>query len=134
MYRVLNTALREREGPHFEAWSPYLWHLSQALQALPDVADTVYRGMNAPNLDQYQMRKRVHWSGFSSTSTDETVSSKAPFYCGPPGVVFKLSVLNAKNIIPFSVLPGESELLLSPNMEFVVTKELHTPGLRGTEP
>lgn len=127
VYPALNSALRERQGPHFEAWSLFLWHLSQALQALPDVATTVYRGMNAPNLDEYQMSKRVHWSGFSSTSTNAMVSSKPPFYNGPPGVVFKLNVLNAKDIQPYSVLPHEAELLLSPNMEFVVTKEVHTP-------
>lgn len=134
VYRKLNTALRAREGPAFDAWGPYLWHLSQALQALPDVTTTVYRGMNAPNLAEYQQSKRVHWSGFSSTSTNAQVSSRPPFYHGPPGIVFTLKVQNAKNIQPFSLLPGEAELLLSPNMEFVVTKELHEPtegALRG---
>ena len=127
VYRRLNSALRARAGPSFEAWAPYLWHLSQALQALPDVSTTVYRGMNAPNLAEYQRSKRVHWSGFSSTSTSASVSSCPPFYHGPPGVVFQLTVQNAKNIQPFSVLPHEAELLLSPNMEFVVAKELHEP-------
>ena len=83
--------------------------------------------MNAPNLAEYKRSKRVHWSGFSSTSTSASVSSRPPFYHGPPGVVFQLMVQNAKNIQPFSVLPHEAELLLSPNMEFVVTKELHEP-------
>ena len=76
----------------------------------------------------------VHWSGFSSTSTNANVARCPPFYYGPPGVVFKLTVLNAKNIQPFSVLPHEAELLLSPNMEFLVTKELYQPtegALRG---
>ena len=41
--------------------------------------------------------------------------------------MFQLTVQNAKNIQPFSVLPHEAELLLSPNMEFVVTRELHEP-------
>ena len=134
VYRKLNSALRARSGPAFDAWGPYLWHLSQALQALPDVATTVYRGMDAPNLAEYQQSKRVHWSGFSSTSTNASVSNRPPFYYGPPGVVFKLTVQNAKDIQPFSVLPHEAELLLSPNMEFLVTKELHEPSegpLRG---
>ena len=46
------------------------------------------------------------------------------------------SVHNAKNIQPYSALPHEDELLLSPNMEFLVTKELHTPAdgpLRGRQ-
>ena len=127
VYRKFNSALRARAGPAFEAWAPYLWHLSQALEALPDVSTTVYRGMDAPNLVEYQQSKRVHWSGFSSTSTSASVSTRPPFYYGPPGVVFKLTVQNAKNIQPFSVFPNEAELLLSPNMEFVVTKELYEP-------
>ena len=43
-------------------------------------------------------------------------------------MVFKLAVHNAKDIQPYSWFgDAEGELLLSPNMEFVVTKELHTP-------
>jgi serine/threonine protein kinase len=134
IYKKLNSALRARSGPAFDAWVPYLWHLSQALQALPDVATTVYRGMDAPNLAEYQQSKRIHWSGFTSTSTDASVSNHPPFYNGPPGVVFKLTVQNAKDIQPYSALPQEAELLLSPNMEFLVTEELHEPSegpLRG---
>ena len=44
------------------------------------------------------------------------------------GVVFKLKVNNAKNVQPFSWMGDvEGELLLNPNMEFIVTKELHVP-------
>ena len=43
-------------------------------------------------------------------------------------MVFKLTVHNAKDITPFSWFGcGEGERLLSPNMEFVVTKERYTP-------
>ena len=39
-----------------------------------------------------------------------------------------LEVKNAKDIQPFSWFgSGEGELLLSPNMEFLVTKAIHTP-------
>ena len=42
--------------------------------------------------------------------------------------MFVLHVHNAKDIQPFSWFgTGEGELLLNPNMEFLVTKELHTP-------
>lgn len=34
---------------------------------------------------------------------------------------------NAKDIQRYSATPGEAELLLSPNMEFLVTKELLEP-------
>ena len=37
---------------------------------------------------------------------------------------------HAKNIQLYSALPHGDELLLSPNMEFLVTTEVHTPSSR----
>ena len=81
---------RDAKGTCLRRVGPYLWHSSQALQALqalPHVATTVCRGMDATNLAEYQQSKCVHWSGFSSTSTNAEVSTRPPFYHGPPGVV-----------------------------------------------
>ena len=109
----------------FDAWSPFLSHLMAALRALPDHARTVYRGIHdPPALASYVKSSKIHWSGFSSTSVDAAVA--AGFASG--GVVFVLQVRNAKDIQPYSWFgSGEGELLLNPNMEFLVTKELHTP-------
>lgn len=112
VYRKLNAALREREGPRFDAWWPYFWHLIQALQALPDVAATVYRGLNAPNLAEYQKSKRVHWSGFSSTSSNVRVASKPPFYYGEPGVVVSVDIYHALLAQASCVLLFESNAIL----------------------
>ena len=44
------------------------------------------------------------------------------------GVVFAIKVVNAKNIIPYSWFgDAEGELMLSPNMRFVVTRQRHCP-------
>lgn len=126
VYPKFNEALRERPpGALFDAWSPFLWHLMAALRALPDHARTVYRGIHdPPNQSSYIKSSKVHWSGFSSTSVEPAVAKQ--FASG--GIVFKLDVRNAKDIQPFSWFgSGEGELLLNPNMEFLVTKELHTP-------
>lgn len=123
-YDVFNAALRMRGGDTFDAWRPYLWHLMQALSARPDEARTLYRGLDAPNLAAYDATRRVHWSGFSSASIHPKIAKR---FAGS-GVVFKLSVQSAKDVQPFSWFGNmEGELLLSPNMEFLVTKELHTP-------
>jgi hypothetical protein len=105
-----------------------------ALRSLPDISQTVYRGIrNLPNLSRYTGSSKVHWSGFSSTTTQPSVARDT--FAGPSGVVFVLRVHNAKDIQPFSWFgTTEGELLLNPNMEFLVTKELHTPAdgpLRG---
>lgn len=124
-YKTFNDALRDRSGPRFDAWSPIRWHLNQALAAQPDVATHVLRGMRAPNLAEYKTETKIHWSGFSSSTTIPAVARR---FAGDAGVIFKLKVQNAKDIRPFSWFGGaEGELLLSPNMEFVVTKERHTP-------
>ena len=124
-YAVFNDALRDRSGPRFDAWSPIRWHLNQALAAQPDVHADVLRGMRAQNVAEYKTDKRIHWSGFSSTTTELPVARR---FAGSAGVIFKLKVQNAKDIRSFSWYGGsEGELLLSPNMEFVVTQELHTP-------
>jgi hypothetical protein len=44
------------------------------------------------------------------------------------GVVFAITVVNAKNIIPYSWFgDAEGELMLSPNMRFVVRRQRHRP-------
>ena len=64
-----------------------------------------------------------------------TVTPEVAKHFAGPGIVFKLEVYNAKDVQPFSYYGNmEGELLLSPNMEFVVTKTLYTPdtgALRG---
>jgi hypothetical protein len=64
----------------------------------------------------YDPDKRVHWSGYSSTSTDIEVAKK---FAGPNGLILVIGVLNAKNVQAYSWFGKvESELMLSPNMEF----------------
>ena len=73
---------------------------------------------------RYTKESKIHWSGFSSVSASTTVGQA---FGSGPGVVFKLDVQNAKDIRPFSWFGAEQELLLSPNVEFLVTKEQYTP-------
>jgi hypothetical protein len=39
-----------------------------------------------------------------------------------------MSIYNGKSISAYSPLPQESEILLSPNMRFIVTRECYTDG------
>jgi hypothetical protein len=70
------------------------------------------------NIAKYDGSKKIHWSGYSSTTTDEKV---AQTFAGVGGLVLRIVVKNAKNVQPGSWFgTTESELILSPNMEFVV--------------
>ena len=45
------------------------------------------------------------------------------------GVIFKISVLTGRDIGPYSFYPSESEILLSPNTKFAVSRALYTDEL-----
>ena len=117
VYNECNCAARERQGSNFERWSPFIWHLVQGLNALPDVEATVYRGIQGINPQDYKRNKKIHWSGFTSTSTNPAVSRSFG------GVMFEIQVVNGKDIQGQSQYQQEREILLSPHMEFVVTQE-----------
>jgi len=122
VYAVLNADLRSRSTGRFELWTPFMYYLLGALMNVPDTAGTVYKGMRElPPSWVVDGSVTIHWSGFSSTSTDESVSRT--FAKGPTGVMLKIKVFNAKDVQPFSWFgTDEKELMLSPNMKFVVTK------------
>ena len=120
-FAVLNTGLRARQDAWFRLWMPFMYYLTKALRTLPDVETTVYKGMRMPsNVDKYDGKKKVHWSGFSSTTTDESI---ARGFAGVGGLVLKIDIQNGKNVQPFSWFgTDEAELVLTPNMEFMVCR------------
>jgi len=118
-YAVLNAGLRSRQEGWFTLWMPFIYYLTRALRELPDVVTTVYKGMAMPaNVDKYNGKKKILWSGFSSTTTSEAVAQK---FAGIGGLVLKIEVGNGKDVQPHSWFgTSEAELVLSPNMEFFV--------------
>jgi hypothetical protein len=133
LYAVLNDALRSREDGKFKAWMPFIYYLNKALASLPTIETIVHKGMRnvQKHAAKYDGTKRVHWSGYSSTSTDIAVAKK---FAGPDGLVLVIEVLNAKNVQGYSWFgKQEAELMLSPNMEFQTssgTKEHPQKGQR----
>ena len=126
LYKHFNEALRSKAADRFMPWRPFYAHLMKSLRDLPDVKQTVYRGiLDPPSLERYSDASKVCWQGFSSTSIDP---ANARTFATTFGYVFKLKVTNGKDIRAYSWYGNtEGELLLNPNMEFLVTKELHVP-------
>ena len=120
LYAVLNTDLRSRSNGRFKLWMPFIHYLVWALNSIPDTTSTVFKGMSQlPASWVTDGSCAIHWSGFSSTSTDEAVSRT--FAAGETR-----AVPNAKDVQPFSWFGAdEKELMLSPNMGFVVTKTIY---------
>jgi hypothetical protein len=123
----LNTALQSRDAAKIDGRRGYLHFLMSGLAKLPAATCTVFRGIKResfPVLDQhYTSGRKVHWSGFSSTSSSFDV---ARTFAGHEGVVLRISVQSGCILNECSAIPTEKEVLLLPNFQALVTKGIHT--------
>ena len=121
---VLNDVLRERDGATVRALVPYLHFMMGGMAALPSESTEVYRGVPVKHLyltrEKYRQGSPVHWSSFTSTSTDLRKAKR--FAGGAGGVIFRIHVLHGVNVNAYSAFPTENEILLSPNSRFVVNQ------------
>jgi len=117
--------LLKRNTQNLQIWTPYIYYLQRALSKLPNEERTVYRGVNAIDIvkKEYTKGRRIHWSSFSSTTTNLGTAIE---FAGKGGVVMRISIVNGKCIKPYSVIAREDEILLSPNMAFILTKSIFT--------
>lgn len=125
----MNAALRAEDRDLVDRWKDYIYLLLKALRKLPPANDVaiVYRGMQNTTLDvlgnNYTVGETFQLASFTSTTHSLDVMND---FVGPDGnrVMLHLRLNDtrvARNITPFSFYPGESELLLPPNMMFRVT-------------
>ena len=127
LFNQLNDCLRERNSLRMAQLRPYLSFLLGALAKFPAVEMTLYRGIPAESLgivqERYKVGTRIHWSAFTSTSTDIAMAKQ--FAQGPGGIIFRVNVRNGRCVSLYSYHMAENEVLLSPNSAFVVTAECH---------
>lgn len=130
LYYVLNQALRERlvNSKPFTRWQGFLYYLMRAVEKLPAFQGTVYRGITS-NVNPAQVKKDyaagrpVQWAAFSSASRREGVCKN--FVHPKEGVVFRISVVSGRQVGQYSIFPAEDEVLLTPNTQFTVTREMY---------
>jgi hypothetical protein len=127
-YYQLNDVLRKRNASQMLQWRPFFYYFLEALKTLPPVADennmvTLYRG--TPNIDEiranYRKGRKIYWSGFSSATPEKSVAGN---FAGLDGVILRLSVVSGRDISSYSAIQSDSEVLLSPNIKFLVTGTL----------
>jgi len=124
-YYMLNNILRKRTPANVRKWVGYLYFMQKALSKLPNLKVVVYRGVPDHKLieDNYTKGRQIHWSAFSSTSTN---LNSACEFATPMGIVLSIQILNGKSIQPYSPFgEDEAEILLSPNMSFIVAQGIH---------
>ena len=126
------------------AWSGYLFFLLRALRKLPIWSGDVFRGIGIEHeqvyyfafsvdytaqvvKDEYTEHRTICWSSFTSATTNQHVARN--FFAKTTGIVFKIQLLNGRDISKFSCVRSENEILISPNSHFLVTKGLHQAGV-----
>jgi hypothetical protein len=102
-----------------------LIYLMQGLNALPLVSGVLFRGV--PSSDgilemvqsTYSLGTDIHWSAF--TSCTDRLDSAREFARGRGGIIFRMQILSGRDIRDYSAFRRECEVLLSPNIKFVVS-------------
>jgi len=126
-YKILNARLRDRNRQLLKPFFPLLKILITALQKLPPIDKTVYRGVKKNLLSKYQEKtgKKEIWWGFSSTTVSLAVLQNEMFL-GKVGdrSMFIISAVSLRDISRYSAVPGEKELLLLPGTVFIVDSVL----------
>eukprot|EP01124_Arcella_intermedia_P027429 TRINITY_DN5368_c0_g1_i5.p1 TRINITY_DN5368_c0_g1~~TRINITY_DN5368_c0_g1_i5.p1 ORF type:complete len:326 (+),score=119.42 TRINITY_DN5368_c0_g1_i5:48-980(+) len=120
-YFKLNELLRQRKKNDMKDLEGYLFLIFKALDKLPNISTIIFRGipkeLKSKIIEEYQPGRPIHWSSFSSGTEDISIAKE---FCGENGIIFEIKIQNGKSISNYSILPQEKEILLSPNMQFIV--------------
>jgi len=86
----------------------------------------VFRGIPDDNniiSTNYDNGRIIHWSAYSSSTID---ISEAKTFATTNGVIMEITLIDSGKIISeFSPFPNEKEVLLSPNLEFIVQNKVN---------
>ena len=111
LYCFLNDALRNQDRRVLTPWNGYLKLFNNALDKLPSVAMSVWRGVNADISKNYRKDTEVTWWAISSCSKSLKVIEK---FIKPASksTVLMIEGKNVKEISKYSYLPDEEEVIL----------------------
>ena len=126
-FELINKMLQERDPVLLDGSMGYLHYLFGGLRSLPKAPQREYfRGIPKAALgifkEHYTLGRVVHWSGLTSVSGSIAVARK---FAGLGGILVRVTAFTARAIRDWSAFAYEDELLLFPNFEAMVCKELH---------
>ncbi len=115
-----NAATRSGSAQDIELWSEFSFVFSSALEKLPSLRLTVFRGLDLPLTQlshQYTANGTVWMSSVVSTTTDKagTLLLFGTGASGRPGTLLQINAVDAKNISDFSMFKTENEYIIPPN-------------------
>jgi serine/threonine protein kinase len=120
IFFVYNSALRSADPQDVELWSVFSNLFCTALDKLPPVAKTVFRGLDVPLTQlshQYVAGGTIWLTSIQSTTIDKTKTllDFGKGASGRPGTLLQINAVDAKDISDFSKWKTENEYLIPPN-------------------
>jgi hypothetical protein len=131
LYGALNATLRSEDRDKLAPWFLYLKLFFTALERLPSIHRTVYRGVTRDMEKDYPKGKSFVWWGFSSCTTSiDVLQSELFFGTTTARTMFTIECDSGKDIRKHSYFPREDEILLLAATQFKVVACLnHGHGL-----
>jgi hypothetical protein len=129
IYFVYNAATRSANPRDVELWCVFSLLFCTALDKLPSVEVTVFRGVDVPltQLHHYMATgvtgaNSVWMTSITSTTTDKvrTLRDFGTGASGRPGTLLQINAVDAKDISDFSQFKPEFEYVIPPNSNHTV--------------
>jgi serine/threonine protein kinase len=120
IFYLYNAAIRSAVAHDIELWSTFSFLFCNALQKLPSVIRTVFRGLDVPMTQlshQYFAGGNVWLTSITSTTSDKTKTllQFGTGASGRPGTLLQINAVDAKDISDFSKYKTENEFVVPPN-------------------
>ena len=119
LYLVLNAALRSENRQGLIIWFPYLKLFDTALDRLPTVRESVWRGVSLDIGKTFTKNQIFTWWGVSSCSSSLRVIEQ--FLSNEKSsTLFLIEVINGKKIAGYAQYADENEIILKMGTQFRV--------------
>jgi hypothetical protein len=127
-YRVFNRALRSENRPALVPWFSFLKLFHTALNKLPIVKKSIWRGLREDVSEMYEAGLELTWWSVSSCSSSVNVIKD---FLGPNSTLFLVEALNGRSMSGYTKYENEHEIILPPGTRLrVVSNALdHEGGL-----
>jgi len=119
LYRVLNEALRSENRQALKIWFPYLKLFDTALDLLPTVKESVWRGVPLDIGKNFTKNQMFTWWAISSCSSSVNVIETF-LQSKNNSTLFLIEVVNGKKVSGYTEYEGEDEVILRVGTEFRV--------------
>jgi hypothetical protein len=119
LYRVLNNALRAENRQGLKIWFPYLKLFDTALDLLPTVKESLWRGVSVNVGKNYTKNQLVTWWSFNSCSSSINVIENF-LGTGNNATLFSIEAVNGKKVSGYTEYESEDEVILRMGSQFRV--------------